>query len=82
MSLSLKLEIPEDFRPHWDRDRFRDSLSRIAADINRNLKEGECGLAGKYEAELADMLKDAFLKAEVTPMHEIITDPREWVANS
>lgn len=71
MSFSLKLEIPEDFRIHWDMDRFRDSLNRIATDITWNLKEGKCGLAGRYEAELADMLKDAFLKAEVVDGEEV-----------
>ena len=65
MSFSIKIDIPDEFLEHWTDDRFKDSLERIAGDIRWNLGQSHAGLSGRMEAELADMLKDAFGKSEV-----------------
>lgn len=60
MSFTVKLEIPDEFREHWNADRFADSMERIRIDA---WVHGV--LAGKYEVELVDMLKNSLEKAEV-----------------
>ena len=65
MSFSIKIDIPDEFLEHWMNDRFKDSLERISGDIMWNLGQSHAGLSGRMEAELADMLKDAFDNAEV-----------------
>lgn len=60
MSFSLKIDIPDEFREHWDMDRFKDSMTRIKIDA-----QVDGVLSGKYEVELVDMLKNSLEKAEV-----------------
>ena len=55
--MRMIIEIPTEFEGHFCRDRFLDSIQRLRADAH-------C-LAGNYEKELADMLAEAFKKAEV-----------------
>jgi hypothetical protein len=54
------MEIPDEFREHWDTDRFKDSMERIRIDTQVNGV-----LSGKYEVELVDMLKNSLENAEV-----------------
>lgn len=60
MSFTVKLEIPDEFREHWNTDRFKDSMERIRIDT-----KVDGVLSGKYEVELVDMLKKSLEKAEV-----------------
>ena len=60
MSFTVKLEIPDEFREHWNTDRFKDSIERIKVDM-----KVDGVLSGKYEVELVDMLKKSLEKAEV-----------------
>jgi hypothetical protein len=60
MSFTLKLTIPDEFRKHWNNDRFKDSMTRIKIDA-----QVDGVLSGKYEVELVDMLKNSLEKAEV-----------------
>ena len=55
MSLKIKIELPEEFREHWQMDHFYDSLKRIETDISE-----ENGLSGLYELELIGVLINAF----------------------
>lgn len=54
--MQITINIPESFREHWTRDRFRESLKRLREDAH-------C-LAWNYERELADMLIEAFRTAK------------------
>jgi hypothetical protein len=51
------IDIPKDFETHFNGDRFRDSLCRLAADAG--------DICGLYEIELAEMLVRAFGDAQV-----------------
>lgn len=51
------IDIPKDFETHFNSDRFRDSLCRLAADAG--------DICGLYEIELAEMLVRAFGDAQV-----------------
>ena len=61
--MKLIIEIPQAFDSHFYGDRFQDSLSRVVADIDLNIKSGRCGLSGNYEKETIEMLKKAMEKA-------------------
>ena len=58
--MTVAINIPQEFEEHYTRDRFVDSLERIRADINYALKTSQIRLAGNYELELIEMLRDAF----------------------
>jgi len=60
MSFTLKMTMPDEFREHWNTDRFKDSMERIRIDA-----QVDGVLSGKYEVELVDMLKNSLEKAEV-----------------
>lgn len=65
----LLIELPKEFEEHFDFDKFQNSFMRICGDINEirksHSKEGlSLGLSGKYEKELVDGLKTAFLNAK------------------
>lgn len=53
--MKIEIEIPEEFREHWEKDRFGESIMRLKMDAH-------C-LAGNYEKELCDMLFHAFKEA-------------------
>lgn len=61
----LKIRISKEFEEHFNKDRFEDSLERIRVDIKFSLENDMPLLSGNYEMELAEMLRDAMLKAEV-----------------
>lgn len=56
--MKITIDIPKEYEWHFNEDRFKDSLERIKVDC------GEC-VSGLYEAELLDMLVEAFEKAKV-----------------
>lgn len=55
----LIIEIPKEFEEHYNNDNFTDSFKRIETDM----KFGEKCLSGLYEAELIEMLRNAFYNA-------------------
>ena len=57
--------IPKEFEEHFNNDRFKDSLERIRVDIEFAIEDREPNLSGRYEMELAEMLRDAMIKAEI-----------------
>lgn len=63
--MKLLVEIPKEFEEHFNNDKFKDSLERIRVDIKSNLENNTIQLSGRYEMELAEMLRDAINKAEV-----------------
>lgn len=54
--MKILLELPDDFKVHYDFDKFKDSLGRVSFD----LKEHEVLMSGNYEQELMDALYKAF----------------------
>jgi hypothetical protein len=68
--MKMILELPEEFREHFNRDKFQDSFMRICGDINEICKSHcypcseSLGLSGNLEKELVDVLKDAFKSAD------------------
>ena len=64
------IERPKEFEEHFDFDKFHDSFMRSGGDINEIRKSHSqpgavsLGLSGKYEHELVDVLKNAFLNAK------------------
>ena len=62
--MKLLIEIPKEFEEHFNMDRFEDSLERIRADIQYGL-ENYSVIAGLYELEFVEMLRDTMIKAEV-----------------
>lgn len=64
------IERPKEFEEHFDFDKFHDSFMRIGGDINEIRKYHSqpaavsLGLSVKYEHELVDILKNAFLNAK------------------
>lgn len=65
--MELIITIPKEFEAHFKQDKFKDSLGRICYDIENAFKKQE-GVSGRYEHELAEMLDDAFAKAQVSPI--------------
>ena len=51
--MQIILNIPKEFEEHYNKDRFKDSLSRVAFDIRSYNYEG---LAGNYDIEALEML--------------------------
>lgn len=58
--MKITLTIPKEFEDHFNADRFKGSLNRLASDAHF--------LAGLYERELTQMLIDAFAQAEIEPV--------------
>lgn len=66
-SMSVRLNIPNDFIGHYNRDKFIESLKRIRFDILEARKKqiyDPC-VSGIYEIELLDMLIYAFNSSEI-----------------
>ena len=57
--MKIIIDIPVEFEEHFNKDRFKESLDRLNADVH-------C-LAGNYEKELTDMLVEAFKNAKKIP---------------
>lgn len=58
--MDIKFTIPDEFKVHYKRDKFKDSLERILFDARSHRV-----LAGKYEWETIEMLINVFQKSEV-----------------
>ncbi len=63
--MKISFEIPKEFEEHFNMDRFKDSLERVRADILHGLENHSVIIAGLYELELIQMLRNAMTKAEV-----------------
>lgn len=63
--MKIVIEIPTEFEEHFKSDRFEDSLSRIASDI----ESFGFQLAGRYEKETITMLREAFKNSTPLPKH-------------
>jgi hypothetical protein len=61
--MKLIIDIPQEFEAHFNQDKFKDSIGRIAADVISQVYE-ENSISGNYEMELLNMLSEAFEKAE------------------
>lgn len=68
----LELTFPKEFREHFQRDRFKDSLGRLAFDARELFKEklnpkssAVCTLSGLLEVELIEKIRDAVASGRV-----------------
>lgn len=59
--MEVMIHIPLEFESHFNKDKFADSLQRIAADLKG---EGFI-LVGNYEIELLEMLESEFQNATI-----------------
>lgn len=66
--MRIIIDIPAEFENHFAFDHFRDSLGRIAYDLNSY--EGDDLLSGKYEIETIEMLANALQGAEAYEKEE------------
>ena len=62
--MKLIIEIPKNFVSHWKKDKFKDSLERILADIAQYRFDHRVTMSGKYEEETISMLIEAFSNSE------------------
>ena len=62
--MKLIIEIPKNFVSHWKKDKFKDSLERILADIAQYRFDHRVTMSGKYEEETLEMLIEAFNNSE------------------
>lgn len=58
--MTLFIDIPKEFVPHFEEDKFAESLERVKADIHYNLTTDNILSAGNYELELIEVLIKAF----------------------
>ena len=63
--MRITIDIPKEFEEHFNMDRFKDSLERVRVDIQCGIECSEIQMAGNYELELIQMLRESILKAEV-----------------
>ena len=63
--MRLEIEIPKEFEWHFKRDRFKESLERIMADIEYQSDIGVSLMSGNYEFETVEMLEKAFKSAKI-----------------
>lgn len=68
----LELTFPKEFREHFQRDQFKDSLGRLAFDARELFKEkmkhepsAVCTLSGLLEVELIEKIRDAVASGKV-----------------
>ena len=68
----LELTFPREFREHFQRDLFKDSLGRLAFDARELFKEkmkhepsAVCTLSGLLEVELIEKIRDAVASGRV-----------------
>ena len=62
--MEIIIDIPQEFEEHFNQDKFKDSIGRIAADLISQVYEEDFSISGNYEIELLEMLSEAFEKAE------------------
>ena len=56
--MRIEIDIPKEFEEHFKKDKFKDSLEKIMADIKYSLENGDY-LCCKYEYETIEMLEKA-----------------------
>lgn len=69
--MKITIDIPQDFEEHFNQDKFKDSMGRIAADIIFQVYS-EDSVSGNYEIELLEMLSGAFETAETKESTEAL----------
>lgn len=60
--MKIELEIPDEFKEHWNMDHFEDSFKRINSDVLFAMREAVVPSCGLYERELLAMLINAVHK--------------------
>lgn len=63
--MKIIIDIPKEFEEEFNRDKFEDSLSRVASDI----ESFGFQLAGRYEQETIKMLREAVKNGKPLPKH-------------
>lgn len=67
--MKLVIDIPKEFEVDFEDNKFSDFCRRVMCDIKEELDKPNCEyynlMSGKYEYEIAEMLKKAFNNAEV-----------------
>ena len=63
--MQIVIDIPKEFEEEFNRDKFEDSLSRVASDI----ESFGFQLAGRYEQETIRMLREAIKSSTPLPKH-------------
>ena len=58
--MRIEIEIPKEFEEHFNKDKFKDTLERIMANIEHSLENRDCLCAGRYKYETIEMLEKAF----------------------
>ena len=68
----LELTFPKEFREHFQRDQFKDSLGRLAFDMRElfnekmaNKSSTVCTLSGLQEVELIEKIRDAVASGRI-----------------
>lgn len=64
--MKVVIDIPREFISHWKKDKFKDSLERVSADIAQYRLDHRYTLSGIYEEETISMLIEAFCNSEKT----------------
>lgn len=83
----IQLEIPDNFKKHYNQDKFCDSLKRVEYDIKSCLVDYEKDdktkiyLSGLYEVELVQMLIEAFNKSKIYTICDYDVDDKESEEN-
>ena len=73
--MNIVVKIPKEFEEEFNRDKFEDSLSRVASDI----ESFGFQLAGRYELETIKMLREAFKNGKPLPKgHGRLIDISEY----
>ena len=76
----IQLEISDNFKKHYNQDKFCDSLKRVEYDIKPCLVDYEeddktkIYLSGLYEVELVQMLIEAFNKSKILTIYDYGVD--------
>lgn len=78
--MKLVVDIPKEFVSHFLDDNFVNSLKNIKSDLNSfEFYQSDLNFhSGNYELELLDMLKTAFLNAEVVSKDEYTINSKEY----
>lgn len=76
--MNLVIKIPKEFEEEFNRDKFEDSLSRVASDI----ESFGFQLSGRYERETIKMLREAFKEGTPLPKgHGDLIDRKDLIEN-
>ena len=63
--MRLEIEIPKEFERDFKRDRFKECLERILADIEYQSDAGVFLMSGLYEYETIEMLEKSLNNSKV-----------------